>query len=607
MTRIWLPWLALTALALGTASLLRVRLWRAFPLALCALAGVLYVPALFGGLAAGFYGAYALALVGFAYFLVSTWARRRLPEGTVGALLVWALCFAFSIYQNAGRRIVSWDEFTHWGLAVKSMTALDALSTHASSIVTFKDYPPAMTLIQYFFTRSLPAFSEDAALVALNLVYFSLALPLFSSLRGKRALPACGLLFFTVLLLPTALYPAFYTELYVDAILGLLMAAALLTYFTQGDRLSKLSAFGLLALLTLTKSSGAGLAGIALCVMGADAALYRRESRRTVLAATATVAVAYASWKAHTALAGAGASWATGEISLSALMRLGGARKDAALHFLRALGETELTGYLFPVNSVMAVVLFLFAGWGILRGQAARTKRRGYTALGALAAGGVIYAASLLTLYLFVYSEYEAVNLASFGRYMMTYALALTACAAGAAIRLGAYRGKGAQATAAVFLCLCALSNVGLTLYHMAAAPVQARETAQARASYAPAQRARELLQEGERLYILSPVGGDYDWWLTRYDLMLPDAAISPTDWTSVGTAPYGEEDIYTRVIQPEDWAKEVAERYAYVYLCWAKEAFVSDFGHLFPQGLTQQTLYRVTEEAGELALVPAT
>ena len=38
------------------------------------------------------------------------------------------------------------------------------------------------------------------------------------------------------------------------------------------------------------------------------------------------------------------------------------------------------------------------------------------------------YALTLLALYLFAYSPYEAQNLASFGRYLSTYALAMLAC-----------------------------------------------------------------------------------------------------------------------------------------------------------------------------------
>ena len=598
-----MPWLALAALALGVSSLLRVRVARAFPLALGLAVGVLYVPALFGGLYAGFRAVNLLALAGLGCFLYLTVRRKSVPEGAFSALLVWMLFFAFALVQNKGRMLVNWDEFTHWGLTARTMAILNVLNTSPVSAATFKDYPPAMSLIQYFFARSYPAFREDATLIAMNAAYFALVMPLFSLPRGRRGLATGALLFMDVLLLPTAFYSSFFNELYVDAMLGLLLGGALVTYFMDDSLCGRLCVLSQLCLLALTKSSGIGLAAIALIVMAADALCFARKNRKAVVLSAGVVLIALLSWKAHTALAGVGSSWTMD--GLSGLASLSSARKNAVLYFLRALGEYELTGYLVPVTAFTALVFFLCAGWALIRKRPPAERRRTGTAFGMLTIGAALYAGTLLALYLFAYSEYEAENLASYGRYMMTYVLAMLVFAAGLGFIQSARRGGGLRAAACVFLSLCALQNVGLTLYHEATAPLQSRETANARESYAPAREARKLLQDGERLYILSPVGGDYDWWLVRYDVGLPDGAISPSDWTSVGTAPYAEGDVWTRVVNPDDWAAEVAAHYDYLYLCWTKEAFERDFAAFFPQGLSKQTLYRVTQENGQLALLP--
>lgn len=597
------PWLALAALALGASSLLRVRAARAFPLALGVVVGVLYVPALFGGLYAGVYAVYLLALAGLGCFIFLAVRRKNVPEGTFGALLVWLLFFVFALVQNRGRMLVNWDEFTHWGLTAKTMSVLNVLNTDPVSNATFRDYPPAMSLIQYFFARTYPAFREDATLIAMNAAYFALVMPVFSLTRKRHCLTAGTLFFLNALLLPTAFYPSFFSELYVDAMLGLLLGGALATYFSDDSLCGRFCVLSQLCLLALTKSSGAGLAAIALVVMAVDALRFSRGNRRAVFLTAGAVLIALLSWKAHTTLAGVGSSWTMD--GLGRLAGLSGGRKNAVLYFLRALGEFELTGYLMPVTCFTALILFLCAGWALLRKRPLAEQRRMRMAFGMTAIGAALYAGTLLALYLFAYSEYEAENLASFGRYMMTYALAMLFFTAGIGCVQGVRRGGGVKAAVCVFLSLCVLQNVGLTLYHEATAPLQSRETANARESYAPARKAKRLMQEGERLYILSPVGGDYDWWLVRYDLGLPDDALNPSDWTSVGTAPYAEGDIWTRVMAPEDWASEVAAHYDYLYLCWTKEAFERDFAAFFPQGLTQQTLYRVTQENGTPVLLP--
>src|SRR5699024_11021678 len=126
-----------------------------------------------------------------------------------------ALFLGVSIYENLGNAFIGWDEFSHWGLAVKSMTLLDALHTSPASIATFKDYPPAATLFEYFFTRSAPAFREDAALIAMNLLFFSLVMQAFALTRGRGRAGQGLLLTLIVFLLPTVFYPDFYRQIYV--------------------------------------------------------------------------------------------------------------------------------------------------------------------------------------------------------------------------------------------------------------------------------------------------------------------------------------------------------------------------------------------------------
>lgn len=603
MPYLLLPALALTLLALGLAALLDVRAHRTFPLAACGVTGVLYVFSLFGLLRAGFFAVYALA-AGAGVLLAVRAYRRRLPQGTGGALLLWALFLGVSIYENLDNAFIGWDEFSHWGLAVKSMTLLDALHTSPASIATFKDYPPAATLLEYFFTRSAPAFREDAALIAMNLLCLVLFMPAFALVHGRSRAGQGLLIALIALLLPTVFYPDFYHQIYVDALLGLLMGAALLTYFADGSLCGRLTTAGLLGMLTLTKSSGAGLAAIALLVMAADAVLFCRARRRQVLWMALVVLACTLSWRAHVALAGVGDTWRAEGLSLASVLNLSEARRDIVLVFVRSLEEIALTEYWIPLSAAMTLALFFAAGWRLCSGGETLPRARGYTAYALIGVGAGIYALTLLLLYLFAYSPYEAQNLASFGRYLSTYALAMLVVLAGHAVLTGVHAGTARYAVA-VLLAICAVSDVGTLAYGVGTAPIISRGNAAWRQKYTAARDVLPLLGEGERLYILSPVAGVFDWGVTRYELLLPSESISPADATSVGTALYGEGDIWTRVVDPDAWAQEVKEEYAYVYLCYYLDAFERDFGRFFPQGMREQTLYRVAEADGTLALLP--
>src|SRR5699024_5625789 len=104
-------------------------------------------------------------------------------------------------------------------------------------------------------------------------------------------------------------------------------------------------------------------------------------------------------------------------------------------------------------------------------------------------------ALTLLALYLFAYSPYEAQNLASFGRYLSTYALAMLAVAAGHAA-LGGFRAGTAKGAVAALLAICALSDVGTTAYAAATAPVGSRGNAAWRQRYTAARTVLPLLGE---------------------------------------------------------------------------------------------------------------
>ena len=603
MPYLLLPVLALALLALGLAALLDVRAYRTFPLAACAVTGVLYVFGLLGLLRIGLWTVYALA-AGASVLLAVRAYNRRLPQGMSGALLLWGGIFAFSLYQNLGNMFSLWDEFSHWGLALKCTTLMDALHTSPASIDTFKDYPPAATLFEYFFTRSAPAFREDAALIAMNLLCLMLAMPLFDRARSLRGAGQGLLAALIILLAPTVFYPEFYRQIYVDALLGLLMGAALLTYFADKSLCGRLTTAGLLGMLTLTKSSGAGLAAIALLVMAADAVLFCRARRRQVLWMALVVLACTLSWRAHVALAGVGDTWRAEGLSLASVLNLSEARRDIVLVFVRSLEEIALTEYWIPLSAAMTLALFFAAGWRLCSGGETLPRARGYTAYALMGVGAGVYALTLLLLYLFSYTLYEAQNLASFGRYLSTYALAMLVVLAGHAILTGVHAGTARYAVA-VLLAICAVSDVGTLAYGVGTAPIISRGNAAWRQRYTVARDVLPLLGEGERLYILSPVAGVFDWGVTRYELLLPSESISPADATSVGTALYGEGDIWTRVVDPNVWAQEVKEEYAYVYLCYYLDAFERDFGQFFPQGMAEHTLYRVAEVDGTLALLP--
>lgn len=81
-------------------------------------------------------------------------------------LIIFTLLFIWVIWLNVNRVFFGWDEFSHWGLAVKNMYQFDYFSNHPYSTDTYSGYPPAMALWQYFFVKACGEFSEGSVYCA---------------------------------------------------------------------------------------------------------------------------------------------------------------------------------------------------------------------------------------------------------------------------------------------------------------------------------------------------------------------------------------------------------------------------------------------------------
>ena len=158
-------------------------------------------------------------------------------------------------------------------LFVKNIYLLDGLSGHPDAFVTFNDYPPAASLFEFLFTFFSHQFNEGSIYLGLYVLCFTLQIQLFVNVKWKNIYKII-LNTLLILILPTVFMKEFYTIIYVDALLGILFAYILISYFFIEENKLGLLNIGLsFFILVLTKPSGLGLAGIAFLIIVADVLL----------------------------------------------------------------------------------------------------------------------------------------------------------------------------------------------------------------------------------------------------------------------------------------------------------------------------------------------
>lgn len=213
-----------------------------------------------------------------------------------------------------------------------------------------------------------------------------------------------------------------------------------------------------------------------------------------------------------------------------------------------------------------------------------RPARKRLTGIGAAGLGvTAAFAGSLFYTYLFMFEPSEAVQLASLYRYLDSCVMLLAVLGGGALgwAACGAPR-RSWLALAGWAVGLCLLFPLGPSADKVRYAPQEAAASGADRVlSRHAADRIRALGETAPRLWLITANDGGAAELRIRYDLLplqLPAHAV-------ILMADVPEGLIWAREISPEDWSRDLAESYDYVYIYCPEDQFVADYLSVFEPG----------------------
>ncbi len=584
------------------------------PLSMFSIILVIYITGIFGSLRAGFLITAVLGgICGAAclYFLIKekkAFLERVLTPGCI-AFLVLTVIFWWS---SRGRLLMQWDDFSHWGLVVKNMHIFQKLGNIAEATTKFKDYPPAASIFAYFFTN-FGSYNETNTIRGMGILTACTMLPLFRNIRWdhKKSLASGILLLALIYVLPTSFHKNAYIGLYVDSLLGVLfffLVYVMIVYEADIFRTVNLAAGGMM--LTLTKASGAGLAAMAVCFVLIGLLIVSGEKRERLhlladgLVCGGAVFLAQQSWNIYLKISGTERAWSASEISLGGIVQLftGEApayRMETVKNYWNYFLTEPMGGWLveFPI----AVWLVLFAVFALVFLRFCRKEdRKRYGAIyGGLILGFVVYLLFLLVLYLFSYSEFEAVKLASAQRYLSTYILGMLCSYVGIYVTYFKERQVLVHGLALLATALCVTKvGVGDVLIF----PRESILTSQMlEEGYQGALRFQNKIDStAERVYVISQNNYGLDYWVLR-NVFTPIKINENYTW-SIGER-YGENDVFTAYKNIWSWSDDLRQ-FDYVYLFRVDDFFIQQFGELFenPEDIRNDTMFSVSHDEEGLA-----
>lgn len=578
----------------------------------------------------GVYFIYAigiLAIFAFLYLLIKH-KKDFIQSISFLPIIVMTLFGLLSLWMHNGRAAVLWDELSHWARVVKDMFYLDALGTHPDSMVKFQNYPPGSALLQYLFVKIRGSYVEAELYHGVNVIYFSLMLPLFKNVKSKNVLKVLIYMLITIIM-PTLFFDKIHMSLYVDGLMGILFSYILLIYFTnKTNKFTFINIAVAVFVLTIIKPAGAGIAVLAIFVIMMDALFANRDKYKEyfknnntvsaiicILLPVISLLIAKLSWDIYLQNSNASIAFDTAKISLQkiidVLVKFNGTevQKEIMLNFFKATISFEstkhYTNFIFNVPPITYIVLFMFAGAGIYyKSEKETTKRRVLVAGISLLIACAVYLFIQLCSYLFLFSAYEGKNLASFTRYLGTFFL-------GIYVLIVAYLlTKNNEDTTPktkiqkhliIFFVMITFTSLYSFMSVTALAPFSTRNSREIRDEYIEIADIKDEIEDDETIYFIDIGSNGYSYYMCDY-MVYP---IRLNSLGSIGTSKYYENDVWTRIVTPEELKEDLLNNYHYLYVHQIGYNFSEEYGYLFggAENILEHTLYYVDQSDDDFVL----
>lgn len=524
---------------------------------------------------------------------------------------------------------IGWDEFSHWGLALKSMVIYNKLPD-LSSHIHYPDYPPGATLYNYLFMNNIHFHEGFAYLCQLSLILFLLA-PLFDY-KWKSFLP----------LIATTLLSYFAVEalglgirsLYTDHIMGILFGMTIVTYYSLLQKNKPLWPLVFpVAILPLIKLTGLSLSLVAITIFLFDqfivkyfltkgSSLATRNSTpriATVFAFLIISIMSYLSWQNYISKNNLPSSVATHKFTTDNLLTefnpttANEISKKITKNFISYLIFQTITStpqngnianWIFfkwishPISGPSALgLLFIFFLLSLLlikKFNQTDSKMRGYSLVILLTLGFIPFSASILIVYV-LGMPIDGQNLNSIDRLHNSYLVApllLITFFCGLLYNFQKLKAPSYFIGALITMVLFTPNTKSLVFKDINVAYdatyYNLRTLVQNKV-----ERIKSLLPESAKIYTIYQNTSGYPVNVIRYELY-------PRPYNGGGWSlgdPYGVDDVYSIKPSMEEFLNTLRP-YDFVFLAHIDELFILTYGEAFPEiDTSHHILYKIIDK----------
>ena len=577
---------------------------RLVPISLMSLVGLLYIFGLLGMLEAGFFITSFFVLIIYMVFIMAFIFKKEVRETfkrSVPRLLIVFGIFAILNYCDNGILAHNFDEFNHWADVVKIMTQLDDFATNPMSDSWYKSYPPATALFQYYLQK-LVLINRDNSFVEwrLYLAYHCFLLSFLAPVADDDRLTVFqkASVFLISVVTPLFFFKYTYDALMVDVLISIIGGITLseVAFCRERDICYYLRVILSVGILTLLKDVGLVFSAVIILFLLADelpkafVELKKEDKKagikRLLLALSPIILTAFykLTWNGEIKRGEIVANF-SGKIDFKLFFQMliskngDDYRQEVVNSAVSAFFERNFNVLFFKVSYMDMLLIFgagLVAAFVVLY----KNKEYGRSAKYWIYPVTIIilmigYSVFIAAMYAFKFGKNEALNLASYDRYMnIPYLLMLIVVLNAVRVCLS---DSEKRTVGLAILVYCLLLFVDTTPLSDFVGRKNVEKSIAYRSEYdLIVQTIENNCSEGSKVYFVSENDEGLDLRIVRYSVR-PVSVANVIKESRIATLPKSKK------ITPEEWMNTLTEgNFDYVAIHSVDEALGRDFGQCF-------------------------
>lgn len=423
-------------ISISVTNIMKKKIELTIPLTVIGITIVVYITGLFDNLDIGVKIVEVVAVIATIFNIVHILKSKDKKE--IGQLILtpglftYIALFLVFILINKGRIFEDYDEFNHWALIIKNMYMYNGYGTVENSIVTFNEYPPFTAVFQYIWLNIKGQYSEDVIIIAQNIMYLSVIIPICKNADFDKKFKNLLLIVPIILICPLVFYEDFFVNILEDGLLGILFGIGLFIIYkdVENQKYKNIVLSLIMTALALTKTTGILLA-IFIFIFNLIKNLNKKEGKKVNVKSAIIIAILptilATAWYVKLNATRADKEWDYSKIVKSDITEKD--KKEITNTFINAFFKNGTERGITEKDITVANCIILLSAYSIIvykKTRDQKEKNRYIYILVVLGISFVIYALGLLWMYLTIFEKEEARILACFPRYISTMLLTWT-------------------------------------------------------------------------------------------------------------------------------------------------------------------------------------